>query len=225
MKSLDEELLGKALSYSESAMVKGIVNRTLIVEWGTIKKIVAKGVVDVLLAVTERPENTTVVTCVLISPCSASFSFDIEPQIGDKVLVLSPRHFDVDMFDVTKNTEVIERPNLSGYNKLSCIAILYNQFRPATYKTHIQINKDNEVAVTTPKARINIDKSGNVSVEAQGKFTIKNNAVDLKDVIDGLAKEVENLSTTGSAIEQFTSPASKATIATWRATKLNPLLD
>ena len=70
-----------------------------------------------------------------------------------------------------------------------------------------------------------IDKSGNVKVETSGKFTLKNNSVDLKDVIDGLAKEVENLTTTGSASAQATSPASKATIATWRTSKLNVLLD
>ena len=221
----NQQTMSRALSYSESAMVKGIINRTLIVEWGTIKKVVAKGVVEVLLAVTERPENTTVVTCVLISPCSASFSIDVEPQVDDKVLVLSPRHFDVDMFDVTENTEVIEKPDFTGYNNLCCLAILYNQFRPASYDTNIVINKDKEISVTLPKATISIDKNGNVSVEAKGKFTIKNDSVDLKDVIDGLAGELENLTTTGSATAQATSPASKATITTWRNSKLNKLLD
>lgn len=225
MKTLDEELIGKALSYSESAMVKGIINRTLIVEWGTIKKIVAKGVVDVLLSVTNRPENTTVVTCTLVSPCAKSIAIDIEPQVGDKVLVLSPRRFDVDMFTLSDDTEVIERPNFTGYNNLSCIAILFNQFRPASYETNIKVNKDNEITIVNPKTTVTIDKSGNVKVETSGKFTLKNNSVDLKDVIDGLAQEVENLTTTGSASAQATSPASKATIAVWRNSKLNVLLD
>ena len=159
MVSLDEELIGKALSYSESAMVKGIINRTLIVEWGTIKKIVTKGVVDVLLAVTERPENTTAVTCVLLSPCSASLSIDVEPQVGDKVLVLSPRHFDVDMFDVTENTEVIEKSDFTGYNKLACVAILYNQFRPSTYKQSVSVDSKGIITIT------NSDTSNSFTVD------------------------------------------------------------
>lgn len=217
--------LSKALSTSQSASIKSIINRTVIVEWGTIKKIVAKGVVDVLLAVTDMPENTTVVTCTLVSPCAKSIAIDVEPQVGDKVLVLSPRRFDVDMFTLSDNTEVIERPNFTGYNNLSCIAILFNQFRPASYATNIKVNKDNEVTVTTPKTTIEVDKNGNVKVETTGKYTLKNGSVDLKDVIDGLAQEVENLTTTGSSSAQATSPASKATIATWRTSKLNVLLD
>ena len=221
----DKGTLSKALSTSQSASIKSIINRTVIVEWGTIKNIVAKGVVDVLLAVTDRPENTTVVTCPLVSTCAKSIAIDIEPQIGDKVLVLSPRRFDVNMFTLSDGTEVIERPNFTGYNNLSCIAILANQFRPASYATNIKVNKDNEVSITTPKTKVNIDKNGNVVVETAGKFTLKNNSIDLKDVIDGLAQELENLTTTGSSTAQATSPASKATIATWRNGKLNMLLD
>lgn len=221
----DKGTISKALSTSQSASIKGIINRTLIVEWGTIKQIVSKGVVDVLLSVTDKPENTTVVTCPLVSPCAKSIAIDIEPQVGDKVLVLSPRRFDVDMFTLSDDTEVIERPNFTGYNNLSCVAILFNQFRPASYETNINVNSDNEVSITTPKTKVNIDKNGNVVVETAGKFTLKNNSVDLKDVIDGLAQELENLTTTGSSTAQATSPASKATILAWRNSKLNVLLD
>lgn len=221
----DKKTISKALSTSQSASIKSMINRTMIVEWGTIKEIVSKGIVNVLLAVTDRPENTTVVTCPLVSTCAKSIAIDIEPQVGDKVLVLSPRRFDIDMFTLSDGTEVIERPNFTGYNNLSCIAILANQFRPASYATNIKVNKDNEVSITTPKTKVNIDKNGNVVVETAGKFTLKNNSMDLKDVIDGLAQELENLTTTGSSTAQATSPASKATIVAWRNSKLNMLLD
>ena len=46
---------------------------------------------------------------------------------------------------------------------------------------------------------------------------------DLKQVVDGLAQEVENLTTVGSPATQATSPASKGKIATWRESKLNQL--
>lgn len=87
----------------------------------------------------------------------------------------------------------------------------------------IATNKDSEITVTNGKATITIDKNGNVTIDAQGKYTIKNGTTDLKQVVDGLATELENLTTTGSSSTQSTSPASKGTIATWRSGKLNQL--
>lgn len=91
--------------------------------------------------------------------------------------------------------------------------------------TSINISKDNEITIANGKATITIESSGNVKVETSGKYTFKNDSTDLKSVIDGLAQELENLTTTGSAAAQATSPASKTTIATWRKSKLNLLLD
>ena len=87
----------------------------------------------------------------------------------------------------------------------------------------IATNKDSEITVTNGKATITVDKNGNVTIDAQGKYTIKNGTTDLKQVVDGLATELENLTTVGSPATQATSPASKGTIATWRSSKLNQL--
>lgn len=87
----------------------------------------------------------------------------------------------------------------------------------------IATNKDSEITVTNGKATITVDKNGNVTIDAQGKYTIKNGTTDLKQVVDGLATELENLTTTGSQAAQATSPASKGTIAIWRESKLNQL--
>ena len=87
----------------------------------------------------------------------------------------------------------------------------------------IAANKDSEITVTNGKAKITVDKNGNVTIDAQGKYTVKNGTTDLKQVVDGLATELENLTTVGSPATQATSPASKGTIATWRSSKLNQL--
>ena len=87
----------------------------------------------------------------------------------------------------------------------------------------ITTNKDSEITVTNGKAKITVDKNGNVTINAQGKYTVKNGTTDLKQVVDGLATEVENLTTVGSPATQATSPASKGKIATWRKSKLNQL--
>ena len=90
-------------------------------------------------------------------------------------------------------------------------------------KTKIGINKDDEITVNNGKATVTIDKNGNVKIDTSGKYTIKNSSTNLKDVIDGVAKELENLTTKGSPAMQATSPESKSTIATWRKSKLNLL--
>lgn len=91
--------------------------------------------------------------------------------------------------------------------------------------TSIKINKDDEITVNNGKATVTIDKNGNVKIDTSGKYTIKNSSTSLKDVIDGVAKELENLTTKGSPAMQATSPESKATIATWRTSKLNLLFE
>ena len=92
-------------------------------------------------------------------------------------------------------------------------------------KTKVGINKDDEITVNNGKATVTIDKNGNVKIDTSGKYTIKNSSTNLKDVIDGVAKELENLTTKGSPAMQATSPESKATIATWRTGKLNLLFE
>ena len=91
--------------------------------------------------------------------------------------------------------------------------------------TSIKINKDDEITVNNGKATVTIDKNGNVKIDTSGKYTIKNSSTNLKDVIDGVAKELENLTTKGSPAMQATSPESKATIATWRESKLSLLFE
>ena len=91
--------------------------------------------------------------------------------------------------------------------------------------TSIKINKDDEITVNNGKATVTIDKNGNVKIDTSGKYTIKNSSTNLKDVIDGVAKALENLTTVGSPATQATSPASKTTIATWRKSKLNFLFE
>ena len=98
-------------------------------------------------------------------------------------------------------------------------------FELASNNVQITTNSNDEVSITNGKATVKIDSSGNVTVETSGKYKFKNNTTDLKSVLDGLAKEVENLTTVGSPATQSTSPATKALITTWRQSKLNLLLD
>ena len=90
--------------------------------------------------------------------------------------------------------------------------------------TSFSISKEDEVTIGNGKATVTIKQSGDIEISTSGMYTFKNNTVSLKDVIDGLAKELENLTTKGSPAMQATSPESKATIALWRSGKLDMFL-
>ena len=127
----------------------------------------------------------------------------------DKNLFTFESNADGELTLVSNNVQI-------ATNKDSELTLTSNDVQIAT-------NKDNEITVTNGKATITVDKNGNVTIDAQGKYTVKNGTTDLKQVVDGLATELENLTTVGSPATQATSPASKGTIATWRSSKLNQL--
>lgn len=87
----------------------------------------------------------------------------------------------------------------------------------------LSFSSDNSINIKNGKATITVDADGNVTVDTKGKYNFKNAVTSQKEVIDGLAQELENLTTTGSASAQETSPASLITIANWRTSKLNQL--
>lgn len=226
----------KSLGMSDSDMLHRAIGTTFIVEYGIIKGIPAKGVVTVEMSVAESANDIIITNCVLASFASSSFTVNIKPNIDDKVIVLFPRRFAGKMFNPDNNEPIISDCG-NGYTIIGGIAILMNQYQEKHHKDYIDVsdgeitlvskdvqittNKDSEITVKNGKATINVDKNGNVTIDANGKYTIKNGVTSLKDVTDGLAKELENLTTTGSPATQSTSPASKATIATWRLSKLN----
>lgn len=259
----DKNIFLEATSQSLGDMLHRVINNTFIIEYGIIKAIPAEGVVTVEMSVAEKAQDIIITDCVLASFASSSVTVRIKPNIDDKVIVLFPRKFHADMFQKDKNEPIVAEAT-TGYNVLSGIAILLNQYQEATHKNYIDVsdgcitlkmaysededknlftfesnadgeltlvsndvqvttNKDSEITVTNGKATVTIDKNGNVTVDAQGKYTIKNGTTDLKQVVDGLAQELENLTTVGSPATQATSPASKGTIATWRSGKLNQL--
>lgn len=242
---------GQCLDFISS--VEAIVKRSCIIDYGIVQDIPADGVVDVSVAVSDTPQNFFYMTCVLANIASSSVTISIKPKIGDRVLVVYPRIYDEDMFTVSdddeKKKEIIVNSQAKGYNLLSGIAILLNQYKEASHKNIIKIDEgkldiklsydkdqdknmvelnttaDGDITIKNDKATISVDKNGNVTIDTKGKYKFKNASTDIKSVIDGIATELENLVTIGSPATQSTSPATKASIATWRSSKLNQLLD
>ena len=167
---MSDKLAEESLSFTDSMMIRNIINRTLIIEWGTVEEVIDDNTVDVLLSVAERPEDVAMVTCTLISPCSKTMAFRIKPVKGDKVLVLSPRHFDVDMFKFTETAEAVIDENMRGYNKLTCIGILYNKFDSDTYTSFAEFTDSGFTIKDSNGCEIKSDSEG---IVINGKLKVK----------------------------------------------------
>ncbi len=231
----DPNFLTQEAGLDFNTVVGDIIKHSCIVDFGIIQNVVADGVVDVSLAVSKTPQDIVCMTCVLANIASSSVTFHIKPNVGDRVLVVYPRLFDDRMFTVPSDsqaTEVIVNPEAKGYNLTSGIAILINQYKQGTHENVITIDegkvsaKLNKVEVTTTadgditvdngKATINIDKDGNVSVNAQGKYTIKNSSTDLTTVISKLVDEIEGLAIVCPNGAGSINPSSVAKLELWK---------
>ena len=226
----DFNFIAQEAGLNFNTAVEAIIKRSCIVDFGIVQDVVADGVVDVSVAVAHTEQSMMCMTCVLANIASSAFTLNVKPHKGDRVLIVYPRIYNDDMFSVKddedKDVEVKIDSEASGYNLASGIAILLNQYKESGHKNIVTIDKDSlNVEMIGGKTKMQIDNSGNVTVETEGKYNIKNHSTTLFKVIDGLAKELENLTTQGSPATQATSPASKASISTWRSNKLNQLIE
>lgn len=197
---MNEEQILKAVFTKQSDAIQQVIKRTCIVDFGTVVKVLGENIVEVGISVADSVEDVQLMVCTLISPCSATMSVEIEPAEGDKVLVLSPRHFNPKMFDVD-NTDPIIDDTCKGYTRLSGLAVLMNQFNSSSHenaikanadgslsitlpKDSLQISKDGDFTLTTPKTTLGIDKDGAITVTApKASISIDKNgnvAIDTK---------------------------------------------
>lgn len=164
-----------AQAQNTSDMLHRVIGNTFIIEYGIIKAIPAEGIVTVEMSVARKASEIVITDCILASFASSSFSVNIKPNINDKVIVLFPRKFNNDMFQADKD-ETIIRPVSSGYNIMSGIAILLNQFQPSTHKNFMQI----ENGKLTMELGYNEDEDKNmfeVTTDENGKIVIRNDVV------------------------------------------------
>ena len=209
----DPNFIAQEAGLNFNSVVEAIIKHSCIIDYGIIQNIVADGVVDVSVAVSHTEQDMVCMTCVLANIASTGFTLNVKPSIGDRVLIVYPRIYDDKMFTVpdsdTDKKKLIVNYGASGYNLMSGIAILMNQYKKASHKNVITLDKgnvtaklnkveltttaDGDITVDNGKATINIDKDGNVSVDTQGKYTIKNSSTDLTTVVSKLADEIEEL--------------------------------
>ena len=135
----DRNAFLESTAQSFSDTLHRVIGNTFIIEYGIVKAIPAEGVVTVEMSVAEKASEIIITDCILASLASSSFSVRIEPNIDDKVIVLFPRKFNNDMFQQKENETIIKDAS-TGYNVLSGIAILLNQYQENTHKNFLDIS-------------------------------------------------------------------------------------
>lgn len=156
--------------------VEAIVRRSCIIDFGIVQNVVANGVVEVSVAVSDTPQNLYYMTCVLANIASSSVTVNVKPNVGDRVLVVYPRIYDENMFTVPdgdEKTEIIVNKQANGYNLMSGIAILLNQFKTASHK-NIANFADGTMSLKLAYDKDNDENLIEINTTAQGDISIKN---------------------------------------------------
>lgn len=160
-----------------NSVVEAIIKRSCIIDYGIIQKVVAKGVVEVAVAVAKTEEDMLCMTCVLANTASTALTIDIVPHVGDRVLVVYPRLYNDKMFNVTDseddNAKLTIDFGAQGYNLMSGIAILINQCKTSAHKNVITF-EDGKVDI---KLSYNKNQNKNfikLSTTADGDMTFSN---------------------------------------------------
>lgn len=211
---MNSNYLSQAANIELPTAVQAMINRSCLIDFGVIKKVLAKGVVSVSMSVATSKADSRYITCTLVNISSQTFTLDIEPQVGDKVIVLYPRKFHPDMFDTDKSDVIIDE-YARGYNMLSGLAILYNQYQKkfGQNKTVFDINKDGELSyASNENVSLNINKDGELnyssndnasfSIDKSGAVNINSNnvniSVDKNGNIDVVGKGEIHIDTSGN---------------------------
>lgn len=166
-------MLSEALNVEVTTAIQAMISKSCIIDFGVIQKVVAKGVVSVAVSVASSHKDVRYITCPLINISSKSFTLDVEPNEGDKVIIFYPRKYSAKMFN-KNSTDVIIDSQARGYNLMCGMAMLCNQYKTDTHNNIININNGE----LTLKLAYSEDDSANkvlLSINKDGELTYDSN--------------------------------------------------
>lgn len=173
----DPNFIAQEAGLNFNSVVEAIIKHSCIIDYGIIQDIVADGVVDVSVAVSRTEQDMLCMTCVLANIASAGFTLNVKPSVGDRVLVVYPRIYDDKMFTVPNGEEdkkkIIVNFDAKGYNLMSGIAILINQYKKASHKNVITL-EEGKVTVALGYNKDDDKNTLNFTTDADGAVTLSN---------------------------------------------------
>lgn len=144
---MDNSLLTQMENIDFVTAVQNLIKKECIIDFGIVHKVRAKGIVDVVMSVSSTKQNIVLTTCVLANTSSKSFTLDIAPNEGDRVIVFYPRNYDENMFVAdNENKEIIVNSKAKHYSLLGGIAFLFNQCKTRDHKNVLNISEEGNIS-------------------------------------------------------------------------------
>ena len=211
-------LLGKD-SVNLASAIRNMLHSSCIIDYGIVlDEEATDGIVTVQLSVAKTSQDRIIIPCVLANIAGTSFTVDVKPNKGDKVLVVYPRFYDATMFIVPEDKKTLTDPvikeNASGYNLFSGIAILINQNKEATYKNVLKL-ADGTVDLKLAWDKDNEENLFTLNVNADGSCSLKSAKVNASINAEGtisLANENASVSIDKDGVLTFTNGDNGATV-------------
>ena len=196
----------KALFSDNSTALKSALERRADVDVGIVRRVPAKGIVDVEMAAAFSPDYVRTIRCVLISPASKVLSVDMAPSPGDRVLVLTPHIWANGMLDPEKD-DVTVAPDAPCNAMLYGFALLMNQVQKGKHNNLVTVDDDGAFGISLLydkdagkyKASVTVDKDGAITVENQKSSVVLSK--DGKVTVTGDSSQDMELSANGCTIK------------------------
>ena len=179
----------KAFFANSSGALQDTLARHVSVDFGIIKSVPARGVVDVLTSAARTPRGVRMVRCVLVSPASELCSVYVEPKEGDKVVVLVPHYFNPGMFSSDSDEPLIDEGTPCN-SPSTGLALLLNQVQPS-HKNTVSVTSDGGILIKMLHDPDTGDYGLRLSVASDGKVEIEGSpSKDLKVTASGCSLEL-----------------------------------
>lgn len=196
----------RALFSDSSTAMKSALERRADVDVGIVRRVPAKGLVDVEMAASFSPDHIRTIRCILISPASKVLSLDIAPSVGDRVLVLTPYIWANGMLD-PDNTDVTVAPDAPCNAMLYGFALLMNQVQTGKHENLVSVDKDGALSLSLLYDKDTGKYGAELSVDKDGAVTVKNRkssvvlSKDGKVTVTGDSSQDMELSANGCTVK------------------------
>lgn len=189
MTEADYRSYSKAFFANSSGALQDTLARHVSVDFGIIKAVPARGVVDVLTSAARAPRGVRMVRCVLVSPASELCSVYIEPKEGDKAVVLVPHYFNPDMFSADSDEPIIDEGTPCN-SPSTGLALLLNQVQPS-HRNTVSVTSDGGITVKMLRDPDTGDYGLRMSVTSDGEIEIEGSpSKDMKVTAAGCSLEL-----------------------------------
>lgn len=158
--------------------IRAVLSDTYLCDFGIVKETLGNGSI-IVVEISSAKDSTDIrlITCVLAGLSTQEISIDIKPKEKDKVMVLYPRRYSTDMFDLSQDKAIISEDCL-GYSAVKGIAFLMNQAK-SDYKNTVTV-ENGELSLAL--AYDDNSKQNNLTLTAntKGEIVLTSSEVEFK---------------------------------------------